>query len=211
MIYDYDPTNEEHVAAIHRIYAPYVSGEVWRTSWEFTTPDPIALRDRLVEIMSKGYPILVLLDPKAPHALWGYAYATAYRTRDAYRWTCESAIYLCKSVQGKGMGTVLYKALLDRLRSLGYRTVVGCIGVPNEVSVKLHKKCGFTHCGTLPNAGWKNGESLTLATYAIVLDNQQWNAAAPDDKNKKPLDGKTESRNGGILLNPPRPYIRSKF
>ena len=185
MIRDFDITNWDHISAIHSIYTPYVTGATpseWRTSFEFTCPTPTELRDRFQVLLQNGFPMFVMLNESPPHSLVGYAYAGPYRTREGYKWTAEAAIYLAKSVQGSGKGTLLYTHLLTSLRHLGYRTVMGVITYPNAGSMKLHTKVGFEFKGKVDNVGWKNGENLSQVTYAKILDSTVVTSQLPPPK-----------------------------
>src|SRR5262245_28590211 len=75
--------------------------------------------------------------------LLGYAYASRFRERSAYRFATETTIYLAPEVCRQGLGAPLYRTLLDRIASLGYRHAIGGIALPNEPSVRLHEKLGF--------------------------------------------------------------------
>lgn len=87
--------------------------------------------------------------------LIGYAYATAYASRAAYDWTCETSVYLDKDFKGKGGGRLLYAELLDRLATRGFRQAIAGITMPNEASQGLHQAFGFEEIGTFKSVGWK--------------------------------------------------------
>ena len=88
----------------------------------------------------------------------GFAYAAAFRPHDAYRWDVELTIYLRPGREGQGVGSQLMAALLDDLTRLGYLTAYSCITVPNDRSVALHKRFGFTELGVFPSTGYKHGQ-----------------------------------------------------
>lgn len=90
-------------------------------------------------------------------AVVGYSYATAYASRAAYQWSCETSVYLHKDFRGRGGGRQLYAALLERLAARGYRQAVAGITLPNEASVRLHEAFGFKEVGTFKDIGWKLG------------------------------------------------------
>ena len=85
----------------------------------------------------------------------GYAYGTAYASRHAYQWSCETSVYLDKDFRGKGGGRQLYETLLPRLAQRGYRQAVAGITMPNEPSQRLHRAFGFEVVGTFQAIGWK--------------------------------------------------------
>lgn len=85
----------------------------------------------------------------------GYAKAGEFRARAAYRWSTETGIYLAPDHCGHGLGTPLYRRLLDVLRAQGFHTAIGGITLPNPTSVRLHERLGFVHWGTVAHAGRK--------------------------------------------------------
>lgn len=85
----------------------------------------------------------------------GFASASPYKAKAAYRWTAEVTIYIHPDHRGRGIGHTLYSRLLAILEAQGYRTIVGGITLPNPASIRLHESLGFKHVGTLTRAGWK--------------------------------------------------------
>ena len=93
--------------------------------------------------------------------LMGYAYASAYRPRKAYRFTVENSIYVAPAAQGRGVGRALLRALMDACAARGYRQMVAVIGdSANAASRGLHAALGFTLVGVAPALGYKNGRWL---------------------------------------------------
>ncbi len=88
----------------------------------------------------------------------GYAHASAYRTRPAYRFSVEDSVYVAPGAGRGGIGTRLLNALLARCEALGFRQMVAVIGDSgNTASIGLHLRCGFARAGLLPAVGWKHG------------------------------------------------------
>jgi phosphinothricin acetyltransferase len=85
----------------------------------------------------------------------GYAKAGVFRARAAYRWITETGIYLRPERCRRGLGTVLYGALLEVLRVQGFHAAIGGIALPNAASVALHERLGFVAVGVVPRAGRK--------------------------------------------------------
>lgn len=137
--------------ALLSIYAPYVTNTA--VTFECECPTPSAFARRMEEI-GATYPYLVW---EEDGAVGGYAYACAYRQREAYRWAVETSIYLDKSFQGRGVAKALYGELLDRLCKLHYHTAFGIITLPNEKSVALHRHFGFEEAGIWRECGFKLG------------------------------------------------------
>jgi phosphinothricin acetyltransferase len=97
-----------------------------------------------------------LVAAKASRPL-GYAYASAHRTRAAYRWSVETSIFVDSAHRGRGLGVTLYDALLRTVAELGYCNAYAGIALPNEASVALHRRVGFDHVGVFRNVGRKFG------------------------------------------------------
>jgi phosphinothricin acetyltransferase len=89
--------------------------------------------------------------------LLGYASLSRFRPYSGYDYTAENSIYLAPGYEGKGLGSPLMRELLKRARQNGLRTVTSWIDSDNLNSVRFHEKFGFTHVGTLKNAGMLDG------------------------------------------------------
>jgi L-amino acid N-acyltransferase YncA len=86
----------------------------------------------------------------------GYAYASKYRSRSAYKYTIEDSVYVSPNSIGKGVGKALLKSVVQKCASLGYRQMIAVIGgSDNHSSINLHEKCGFYQIGTMPSTGYK--------------------------------------------------------
>jgi L-amino acid N-acyltransferase YncA len=113
---------------------------------------------------------------KFPWLVWeqegkvvGYAYASLWKERSAYRHSVESTVYLAPEATGQGIGTQLYAALLTELRSRQVHCAIGGIALPNEASVALHEKVGFTKIGHFREVGWKFGAWVDVGYWEILL------------------------------------------
>jgi L-amino acid N-acyltransferase YncA len=137
-------------AAVAAIYNPYIASTV--ITFEEDLLDAGALADRFRAVEATGLPWLVMEDAGE---IAGYAYATTWRTRAAYRYAVETAVYLPPERFGRGIGSALYRELEQRLASAGIRAMIGCIALPNEPSVALHEKLGFEKVGHFPEVGRK--------------------------------------------------------
>jgi phosphinothricin acetyltransferase len=153
------------VAAIAAIYRPAVLAGT--ASFELDPPDEAEMLRRFEAVTDAGYPYFVAtLDGRVA----GYAYANAYRTRPAYRFTVEDSVYIAPEAQGKGVGTLLLKALVDASTAKGYRLMVAVIGDSrNQASITLHRNAGFTFCGTIHSVGYKFGRWLDSVIMELPL------------------------------------------
>jgi len=111
--------------------------------------------------------------------LVGYVYASSHRERVAYQWSCESSVYTHSDFSGAGIGQQLYKTLFDILKMQGYRNVYAGITLPNEASIKLHEKIGFTHLATYENVGYKLGEWKNVGWWKLRLNDYDPNPSPP--------------------------------
>lgn len=88
----------------------------------------------------------------------GYANTSAFRPKRAYDTSVEVSIYVKSGNEGKGIGRLLYKALMDSVRDEDIHRMHALITLPNDKSIQLHKKFGFSVVGTLDEAGRKFGK-----------------------------------------------------
>ena len=153
------------VAAITAIYRPAVlSGTA---TFELEPPAEAEMLDRFDAVTGAGYPDFVAT---LNGRVVGYAYANAYRTRPAYRFTVEDSIYIAPEAQGKGAGRLLLAALVDASTAKGYRLMVAVIGDSrNHASITLHRNAGFTFCGTIHSVGYKFGRWLDSVIMELPL------------------------------------------
>jgi len=139
--------------AIQAIYAHHVLHGL--ATFEEVPPTIAEMSDRRVSVQNAGLPYLcATLDG----AVVGYAYATAYRPRPAYRHTIEDSIYVAHDLGGRGVGSALLQALIDRCERGPWRQMLAVIGNSgNAGSIALHRRLGFQTIGTLHAVGFKLG------------------------------------------------------
>jgi phosphinothricin acetyltransferase len=156
---------EADIAAITAIYRPAVlSGTA---SFELDPPDEAEMHRRFEAIVGAGYPYFVA---EIDGRIVGYAYANAYRTRPAYRFTVEDSIYIAPEAQGKGVGRLLLARLVEACAAKGYRLMVAVIGDSRQYgSIALHRSAGFTFCGTIHSIGYKLGRWLDSVIMELPL------------------------------------------
>jgi len=143
----------DDVPAITAIYAHHVRAGT--ASFETEPPDEEEMRERYEAIRSKGMPWLVA---ELGGRVAGYAYASLYRPRAAYRFTLEDSIYVDPAFARAGIGRALLARLIAACEAAGARQLVAVIGgSDNEASIRLHAEQGFEPVGILRGAGWKHG------------------------------------------------------
>lgn len=169
------PATAADVPAITAIYRPNVAEGV--ASFEYEPPDATEMARRQEAILSAGYPYLVA---EIDGAVVGYAYASAYRSRPGYRFTCENSVYVAPAAKGRGVGKALLSRLIDDCAERGYRQMIAVIGnLGNHGSIALHRACGFTVVGVLPSIGWKHGRWIDSVLMQRSLGEGDTAAADP--------------------------------
>lgn len=143
-------TRVDDAESIASIYNHFVLNT--SISFEETAVSHAEMAQRIAEVQVAGLPWLVA---EQDGDIAGYAYATKWRVRNAYRYSVETTVYLAPASAGQGVGTMLYRALLDRLRDAGYHLAIGGIALPNPASIALHEKLGFEKVAQFSEVGFK--------------------------------------------------------
>jgi phosphinothricin acetyltransferase len=102
-------------------------------------------------------------------AVCGYAYATPWRARSAYRFAVETTVYLSPQSAGQGRGSELYARLIEELRARKLHCALGIIALPNPASVAVHEKLGFRKVAELSQVGWKFGRWVDVSYWQLML------------------------------------------
>ena len=143
--------------AVAAIYRPYVEHS------HFTFEEvPPRSRDIAERMSNPVHPWLVA---EEGGRILGYASTSAMRNRAAYRWSVETGIYLAPDEQRRGIGRALLAAHLELLERRGFVTAIAGIALPNDASVALHEKLGFTLCGIERGVGFKNGRWIDVGRW----------------------------------------------
>ncbi len=156
-----DPDRD--AAACAAIYAPHVADSP--ASFEEIPPTPAEFTRR-IETSSRWHPWLVL---EVGGRVVGYAFASQYNPRTAYRWAATVGVYVEQTHHRLGAGRGLYEALFELLRRQGLYSAVAGITLPNEASVGLHRAVGFQYVGVHPKIGWKAGAWREVSWWQLAL------------------------------------------
>ena len=150
--------------AICAIYNHYV-----RTSTITFEEVPVADEDmaQRIEGVSASLPWYVF---EHDGRVAGYAYATPWRARSAYRFSVESTVYVSHRQPGLGIGLRLYQTLIEHLRGLGVHTVLGGISLENRASVTLHERLGFKQVGHFKDVGRKFDRWIDVGYWQLLLN-----------------------------------------
>ena len=150
--------------AIARIYNHYILNTV--VTFEEETITSTDMSARMADVASASLPWLV---GELHGRVVGYAYATKWKGRSAYRFTAESTVYLDPESVGQRVGTALYGELLNALRSRSIHSVLGGIALPNPASVALHERMGFRKVAHLSELGFKFGRWIDVGYWQLAL------------------------------------------
>jgi phosphinothricin acetyltransferase len=145
------------------IYAPFVTDT--SVSFELTPPTVAEFEARIASAQTQW----AWLVAEHEGAVAGYAYASAFRTRAAYRFTVETSAYVHPAHRGHGIAGALYRRLFEILALKGYANAYAGIALPNEASVAFHKSLGFTAVGVFHRAGWKFGRWHDVSWWEKAL------------------------------------------
>ena len=159
------PAAAADAAELAAIYAHHVVHG--SASYETVPPDAAEFSARLAKVQASGAPWLVARD--AAGAMLGYAYASQFRDRAAYRFACENSVYIRHDRRGQGIGKALLAALIAAASAAGFRQMIAVIGGGEPSSVGLHAALGFTPAGTLHAIGRKHGRWLDTVYMQLAL------------------------------------------
>lgn len=158
------PARDGDAAALARIYNHYVAD----TCVTFET-EPVAATEmtrRVADTVGDGLPWLVVC---RAGEVAGYAYASKWKGRCAYRYTAEVTVYLDPAMTGQGIGRPLYAALVEDIRARGMHAAIGGIALPNDASIRLHERLGFRKVAHFEQVGFKQGRWIDVGYWQLLL------------------------------------------
>lgn len=152
--------------AVQAIYAHHVL--TGTASFELEAPSLEEMCGRFRHVVDEGrYPFLVADDGAR---VLGFAYASEFRARPAYRYSCENSVYVAPDAQRRGAGLALMRALIAGCEARRLREMLAVIGdSENHGSIGLHRALGFTHVGTFRRVGYKFGRWLDVVLMQLTL------------------------------------------
>ncbi len=126
-------------------------------TFEEVAPTAADWRRRLGGLAAGNLPFLVA-EAEADRSVCGFAYASPWRPKPAYRYTVEDTVYLSPDHTGRGIGSALLGGLLAGCAEVGARQVIAVIAdTGSDASAALHRRFGFTQAGLLSGVGRKHG------------------------------------------------------
>lgn len=157
----------EDASAIASIYNHYVQETVVSFESEPVTPDQMAAR---ITRITEKHPWLVV---EQASQIVGFAYATLWQERIAYRHSWVTTVYLAPGYERQGHGRRLYEALFDALKGSECRILVAGIALPNAGSVGLHERLGFTKVAHFKDVGRKHGEWIDVGYWQKTINTEK--------------------------------------
>ena len=159
------PAEARDLGAVTEIYRHYV--QTTAANFELDPPDRAEMERRFHAIREGGYDYFVA---EEAGTVVGYAYATAFRARPAYRFTVEHSVYLRADRLRGGIGRRLMEALMVASAKKGFRQMIAVIGdSANAASIGFHKSLGFADAGVRRAVGYKFGRWLDTVEMQKAL------------------------------------------
>jgi L-amino acid N-acyltransferase YncA len=158
------PATTADAAAICTIYNHYVLETT--ITFEEAAVTPAEMGNRIRETADSSLPWLVWEELSS---IQGFAYASKWKGRCAYRHSAEVTVYLDPKSTSRGVGSRIYQALLTDLRQRSFHAVIGGIALPNEASIALHERLGFRKVAHFEQVGWKFGRWIDVAYWQLLL------------------------------------------
>jgi L-amino acid N-acyltransferase YncA len=149
---------------ICNIYNYYVANTI--ITFEEVPVTEQEMKKRIAEI-STEFPWLVF---EAETGIAGFAYASRWKSRSAYRYSVESTVYVAQDKLRKKIGQQLLSELIVKLKTSGIHSIIAGIALPNLGSVGLHEKFGFKKIGEFAEVGWKFNQWINVGYWELLLD-----------------------------------------
>ncbi|MEH6547954.1 MAG: N-acetyltransferase family protein [Sneathiella sp.] len=152
--YDIRPSTPKDLPAITEIYGNSV--ETGLGSFEYTAPDILEMTVRRNNVLEQQLPYIVA---ERQGILLGFAYASPYRIRPAYRFSVENSVYVRTEMHRQGIGKALLEQIIEDCENLGKKQMIAVIGdSKNRGSISLHTSLGFRLVGILEDIGYKRDQ-----------------------------------------------------
>lgn len=161
IIRDCEEMDVDYVTSIYNHYIKHTT-----ITFEEVEVNPTEMAVRIENIQSL-FPFLVCEDAGS---IVGYAYASKWKDRSAYRYTAEVTIYLHPDHLGRKLGTQLYAELFNRMQQKNFHVLLACIATPNPASVGLHEKFGFKQTAQFNEVGFKFNRWLGVGYWKKIVN-----------------------------------------
>lgn len=154
----------DDAAAIAAIYNHYVLNTT--ISFEEAAVRDADMEERIGNVLDAGLPWIVAV---RNGEVLGYAYATKWRVRHAYRFSVETSVYVSSGLPRAGIGSALYRELIARLRAAGVHVAIGGIAQPNPASVALHENMGYVQVAVFSEVGYKFDRWIDVGYWQLTF------------------------------------------
>lgn len=159
-------TFDAHASQILDIFNDAILNSTALYDYKPRTPESMIGWFRTKEI--NHFPVIGAIDEQK--TLLGFASYGTFRAWPAYKYSVEHSVYVHKDHRGYGIGKSLLQQLISAAKTQQYHLMIGGIDTNNLASIKLHEHLGFTHAGTIKQAGFKFGQWLDLGFYQLILE-----------------------------------------
>ncbi len=158
------PAAMADAALVAGLYNYYVK-ETFITFEEEEVP-PAEIGRRIEAVVSASLPWLIA---ERAGQIVGYAYASKWHARTAYRFSAEITVYVDSNQKRLGVGSRLYDRLFPILLARGIHAVVASIALPNEPSVALHEKFGLSKVAHFSEVGFKFNRWIDVGYWQRIF------------------------------------------
>lgn len=152
-----------HAKDICGIYNHYITQTV--ITFEEEELSEAEMTQRILAVTQK-LPWIVFIENN--HVV-GYAYASEWKSRCAYKFSAETTIYVHPDYICRGIGHALYQELISRLKQSNLHAAIGGIALPNDASIALHEKFGFEKIGQFREVGFKFGKWIDVGYWELIF------------------------------------------
>ena len=166
----------DNAEAICNIYSHYIEETLVTFEEESVSIEKMQCR---INDEAGSFPWLVF---ESDGDILGYAYASRWKGRCAYRYSVESTVYLAPDVTGRGIGSQLYDALLPILRDRAIHSLIGGIALSNPAIINLHEKMGFKRVAHFKEIGWKFKKWIDVGYWKLIFCNTKQSVTVEADK-----------------------------
>ncbi len=159
------PCSRAHAREILALFNDAILNTTALYEYEPRTPE---FMESWFDAKERGaWPVIGAFDERG--ALLGFSTCGPFRPQPGFAPTAEHSVYVRGDQQGRGLGKVLLRAIVDAARARGLHVLMGVIDAENAASVALHRAEGFEHAGTWRQVGFKFGRRLDVVVYQRIL------------------------------------------
>jgi phosphinothricin acetyltransferase len=155
--------NPADAAQIIEIYNYYILNTT--VTFEEEAISAAEMAKRITDITEK-FPWLVY---EQEGKIIGYAYASAWKLRGAYKYSVETTVYIQNGLSGQGYGSKLYTKLLAQLQKAEFHGIIGGIALPNDGCITLHQKFGFEKVAHFKEVGFKFNKWIDVTYWEKII------------------------------------------